>query len=96
MWKGPFFFIQGSDTQFGMIDTYVDKKTVITWDEEINRARKCIQAINAMTPKPKFFIVCGDLIHAFPGNTIKLFLKMLYEKKKNYLHCYLSCLIICL
>lgn len=83
MWKGSFFFIQGSDTQFGMIDTYIDKKTVITWDEEINRAKKCVKAINAMTPKPKFLIVCGDLIHAFPGNIIKLFFKMLFERKNT-------------
>ena len=73
LWKGPFFFIQGSDTQFGMIDSYIKKNTIITWDEEIIRTKKCIQAINAMNPKPRFFIVCGDLIDAMPGNTEKIF-----------------------
>jgi len=27
---------------------------------------KAVAAINAMTPPPRFVIVCGDLIHAFP------------------------------
>lgn len=66
-WKEPFFFIQGADTQFGMTDAYIENKTIITWDKEMDLAKQSIRAINAMNPKPKFFIVCGDLIHAMPG-----------------------------
>ncbi|CAL1291438.1 unnamed protein product [Larinioides sclopetarius] len=65
-WKGPFYFIQGADTQFGMIATF-DRNAKTGWDEEIELTKKAIHLINTMYPKPKFFIVCGDLVHAFPG-----------------------------
>ncbi|XP_076329046.1 serine/threonine-protein phosphatase CPPED1-like isoform X2 [Tachypleus tridentatus] len=67
LWKGPFSFIQAADTQFGMIEDYVKKKENPGWQEEIVLTKKAIKAVNQMTPKPRFFIVCGDLIHAFPG-----------------------------
>ncbi|CAL8134212.1 unnamed protein product [Orchesella dallaii] len=65
-WKGPFTFIQGADTQFGMIDHYLLKKDEPNWDKEIALTRDVIQRINAMNPKPKFFVVCGDMLDAFP------------------------------
>ncbi|GIY88618.1 hypothetical protein CEXT_590571 [Caerostris extrusa] len=65
-WEGPFYFIQGADTQFGMISTF-ERDSDTGWEEEIRLTKKAIQLINTMTPKPKFFIVCGDLIHSFPG-----------------------------
>lgn len=38
----------------------------ISWDKEINLLRLAIKSINNLKPKPKFFIVCGDLVDAFP------------------------------
>ncbi|GIY04312.1 hypothetical protein CDAR_617431 [Caerostris darwini] len=70
-WEGPFYFIQGADTQFGMISTF-ERDSNTGWEEEIRLTKKAIQLINTMTPKPKFFIVCGDLIHAFPGGKDRL------------------------
>ncbi|KFM81499.1 Calcineurin-like phosphoesterase domain-containing protein 1, partial [Stegodyphus mimosarum] len=67
VWRGPFYFIQGADTQFGMIDTYIKHLPNPTWDKEIDLAKEAIEAINAMSPRPRFFIVCGDLIDAMPG-----------------------------
>ncbi|KAF8796857.1 Serine/threonine-protein phosphatase CPPED1 like protein [Argiope bruennichi] len=67
IWQGPFYFIQGADTQFGMISTFDKNASKITWDAEIALAKKAIRLINTMTPKPRFFIVCGDLVDAFPG-----------------------------
>jgi len=32
-WKGPFTFIQGADTQFGMIDHYLLHKPEPNWDK---------------------------------------------------------------
>lgn len=71
LWKGPFSFIQAADTQFGMIEDYVKKKENPGWQEEIVLTKKAIKAVNQMTPKPRFFIVCGDLIHAFPGTALR-------------------------
>lgn len=83
-WKGPFFFIQGSDTQFGMIATYIKHLPEPTWDKEISLAKQCIQTINAMNPRPKFFIICGDLVDAMPGTKYRSaqeedFIKVLKE-----------------
>lgn len=66
-WKGPFFFIQAADTQFGMIESYLEKKPNPQWDKEIALTEKAVEAVNRMEPKPRFFVVCGDLVDAMPG-----------------------------
>jgi hypothetical protein len=35
------------------------------WDVEIEATRAIIKKLNQMEPKPKFFIVCGDIVDAF-------------------------------
>ena len=60
-------FIQGADTQLGMIDNYILKLPDPKWDKEVDLVRRSVEAVNKMTPKPKFYIVCGDLVDAFPG-----------------------------
>ena len=62
----PFYFIQAADTQLGLIDAFFNDK--IGWEEEIVLIEKMIQTVNQMTPKPKFLIVCGDMVNAFPGD----------------------------
>ncbi|XP_074988858.1 serine/threonine-protein phosphatase CPPED1 isoform X2 [Caretta caretta] len=37
------------------------------WEEEIKLTEQAVQAINQLNPKPKFFVLCGDLIHGMPG-----------------------------
>lgn len=71
IWKGPFYFIQAADTQFGMIESYLEKKPNPRWDKEIYLTKKAIAAVNKMNPKPKFFIVCGDLIDALPSTSLR-------------------------
>lgn len=39
------------------------------WEQEILLAEQAVQAINKLNPKPKFFVLCGDLVHAMPGKT---------------------------
>lgn len=39
----------------------------ITWSYETERMKLAILAANRMEPRPRFFIVCGDLVDAFPG-----------------------------
>ncbi len=38
---------------------------LFSWDVEIEATRAIIKKINQMEPKPKFFIVCGDIVDAF-------------------------------
>uniref|UniRef100_A0A8C3KNR9 Serine/threonine-protein phosphatase CPPED1 n=1 Tax=Calidris pygmaea TaxID=425635 RepID=A0A8C3KNR9_9CHAR len=69
-WKGPFYFIQGADPQFGLIKAWAvgdTKNGDDEWGEEIKLAEQAVQAINKLSPKPKFFVLCGDLIHGMPG-----------------------------
>ena len=68
----PFFFIQAADTQLGMIDTWGEngssgeKYPYVKWDREMDLCRQTVDLLNSMKPKPAFFIVCGDLVDAFP------------------------------
>ncbi|PSN33119.1 Serine/threonine-protein phosphatase CPPED1 [Blattella germanica] len=66
-WKEPFFFVQGADLQMGMIDSYFLKKENPGWDQEIELGNKAVAMVNQMKPKPKFFVICGDLCDAMPG-----------------------------
>ncbi|XP_019644490.1 PREDICTED: serine/threonine-protein phosphatase CPPED1-like [Branchiostoma belcheri] len=66
-WQGPFVFIQAADTQYGMINDWEGRGDGNEWEEEMSLTKKAIQAANTMEPRPKFFIVCGDLVHAWPG-----------------------------
>lgn len=66
-WRGPFCFVHAADTQFGLIDSWngvplAEQK----WEKEIVLTRKAIVAANKLSPKPRFFVVCGDLVNAFP------------------------------
>ncbi|XP_072043381.1 serine/threonine-protein phosphatase CPPED1-like [Amphiura filiformis] len=65
-WQGPFCFIQAADCQYGMIDDWEEKASQ-GWEREIQLTRDAIAAANRMEPKPKFFVMCGDLVNAFPG-----------------------------
>lgn len=73
-WKGPFYFIQGADPQFGLIKAWAVGDTNNgddEWKEEIKLTEQAVQAVNKLNPKPKFFVLCGDLIHGMPGKAIK-------------------------
>mmetsp|Transcript_17496 Transcript_17496/g.30836 ORF Transcript_17496/g.30836 Transcript_17496/m.30836 type:complete len:389 (-) Transcript_17496:79-1245(-) len=39
---------------------------------EIEYARKTVSAINALRPKPRFVVVCGDLVNAYPDKDPEL------------------------
>lgn len=69
-WKGPFYFIQGADPQFGLMKAWATgdcDNGGDEWEQEILLAEQAVQAINKLNPKPKFFVLCGDLVHAMPG-----------------------------
>ena len=81
-WQSPFFFIQAADTQLGLIEHYGDgavgaKYPDVTWEREIELCEQSVDILNAMEPKPRFFIVCGDLVDAMPDQV---------KSKKNMNH----------
>ncbi|XP_034878189.1 serine/threonine-protein phosphatase CPPED1 isoform X3 [Mirounga angustirostris] len=71
-WKGPFYFIQGADPQFGLMKAWSTGDSDSggdEWGQEIRLTEQAVEAINKLKPKPRFFVLCGDLIHAMPGVT---------------------------
>lgn len=71
-WDGPFHFIQAADSQFGMIDSFIHKRTEPGWKEEIELCENLVATCNQMEPKPKFMIICGDLVDCWPSSNIRL------------------------
>lgn len=65
-WNEPFFFIQAADTQFGMQEKYLEQKAEYGWEREIAWSSQLVDDVNAMFPRPKFLVVCGDLLDAWP------------------------------
>lgn len=55
-WKGPFFFIQLADPQFGFMKDA---------DREVGNAERAVEHVNRL--RPRFVVVCGDLTHPEPG-----------------------------
>ncbi|KAG8327929.1 Serine/threonine-protein phosphatase cpped1 [Homalodisca vitripennis] len=68
-WKEPFIFVQGADTQLGMFQDYEEITTEPKWAQEIALAELAVQKVNQMKPRPKFYVICGDLCHAFYGSS---------------------------
>lgn len=66
-WKEPFIFVQGADTQLGLFREYMTVTTDPLWAEEIRLAELAVKKVNEMRPKPKFYVICGDLCHDYYG-----------------------------
>jgi hypothetical protein len=56
----------------GMIQSYLEQNPVPGWEKEIKLGERAVEIVNKMRPKPKFFVMCGDLCHAFPGKNVNL------------------------
>jgi len=37
------------------------------WAEEVELTKLAVGAVNQLRPKPRFMVLCGDLVHAMPG-----------------------------
>ncbi|KAI1896033.1 hypothetical protein AGOR_G00090630 [Albula goreensis] len=69
-WTGPFYFIQAADPQLGLMKAWRvgdcdgggDE-----WEDEVRLTRQAVQALNKLSPRPRFMVLCGDLVHAMPG-----------------------------
>lgn len=69
-WSGAFYFIQAADSQLGMIDSYVHKRTEPGWKEEIELCEQLVSICNRMEPRPLFMIICGDLVDSRPASEV--------------------------
>lgn len=69
-WTGPFCFIQAADPQLGLMKAWrvgdCDRGGD-EWAEEVQLTKQAVGAINKLQPRPRFVVLCGDLIHAMPG-----------------------------
>jgi 3',5'-cyclic AMP phosphodiesterase CpdA len=61
-WTDDWFFMQMADTQLGMLNFQDDAEN---WEVESEMLRLAIRHINRL--KPKFVVVCGDLVNAMPS-----------------------------
>ncbi|KAJ8246037.1 hypothetical protein GJAV_G00262970 [Gymnothorax javanicus] len=69
-WKGPFYFIQAADPQLGLMKAWSLGDCDFggdEWEDEVRLTKQAVQAVNRLNPKPRFMVLCGDLIHAMPG-----------------------------
>lgn len=39
------------------------------WAEEVELTKQAVEAVNQLRPRPRFMVLCGDLVHAMPGRT---------------------------
>lgn len=69
-WVGPFCFIQAADPQLGLMKAWRDGDCDSggeEWAEEVMLTRQAVEGVNQLQPRPRFMVLCGDLVHAMPG-----------------------------
>uniref|UniRef100_A0A3P9LVX9 Calcineurin-like phosphoesterase domain containing 1 n=1 Tax=Oryzias latipes TaxID=8090 RepID=A0A3P9LVX9_ORYLA len=69
-WTGPFYFIQAADPQLGLMKAWKDGNCDgggDEWTEEVELTKQAVEAVNRLRPKPRFMVLCGDLVHSMPG-----------------------------
>lgn len=69
-WTGPFCFIQAADPQLGLMKAWRDGDCDSggeEWAEEVELTKQAVEAVNQLRPRPRFMVLCGDLVHAMPG-----------------------------
>lgn len=67
---GPFCFIQAADPQLGLMKAWRDGNQHSDgeeWAEEVELTKQTVEAVNWLRPRPRFMVLCGDLVHAMPG-----------------------------
>ena len=78
-WIEPFTFIQAADCQLGMEFSCIgtggygqgrgygeDYRIAGTWEQEKRWCNSFVEMVNGMEVKPKFAVMCGDILDAYP------------------------------
>ncbi|VDL57411.1 unnamed protein product [Hymenolepis diminuta] len=65
-----FTFVILADPQLALFERYCEKRDPpYKWDRELAFVNRAITAVNNLSRRPKFVIVCGDLVDAEPGRS---------------------------
>lgn len=94
-WRGDFTFIQAADTQFGMQESYIEKKEDFGWDQEIKWSRQLVNKVNTMSPRPRFMVICGDLLDAWPETQGEIRNKQEKDFKNVFSDLQVPCVCVC-
>jgi len=94
-WTGPFTFVQAADTQFGMQESYVEKKKDYGWQKEIEWSQELVRQVNAMEPQPRFMVICGDLLDAWPDTQSETRTKQEKDFKNVFNNLKVPCVCVC-
>ncbi|XP_061764895.1 serine/threonine-protein phosphatase CPPED1 isoform X3 [Nerophis ophidion] len=73
-WTGPFYFIQAADPQLGLMKAWREGDCDgggDEWTEEVDLTKQAVAAMNQLRPRPRFMVLCGDLVHAMPGTIFR-------------------------
>ncbi|XP_077481221.1 serine/threonine-protein phosphatase CPPED1 isoform X2 [Stigmatopora argus] len=73
-WTGPFYFIQAADPQLGLMKAWREGDCDgggDEWAEEVELTKRAVEATNRLRPRPRFMVLCGDLVHAMPGTPFR-------------------------
>lgn len=73
-WTGPFCFIQAADPQLGLMKAWRvgdHEGGGDEWAEEVELTKQAVEAVNKLAPRPKFMVLCGDLVHAMPDTPFR-------------------------
>ncbi|XP_023251355.1 serine/threonine-protein phosphatase CPPED1 [Seriola lalandi dorsalis] len=73
-WTGPFCFIQAADPQLGLMKAWRDGDCDgggDEWAEEVELTKQAVEAVNQLRPRPRFMVLCGDLVHAMPDTPFR-------------------------
>ncbi|XP_054455073.1 serine/threonine-protein phosphatase CPPED1 [Anoplopoma fimbria] len=73
-WTGPFCFIQAADPQLGLMKAWRDGDCDgggDEWAEEIQLTKQAVEVVNKLRPRPRFMVLCGDLVHAMPDTPFR-------------------------
>lgn len=73
-WRGPFCFIQAADPQLGLMKAWREGDCDgggDEWAEEVELTKQAVEAVNRLQPRPRFMVLCGDLVHAMPDTPFR-------------------------
>uniref|UniRef100_A0AAV2LS18 Calcineurin-like phosphoesterase domain-containing protein n=1 Tax=Knipowitschia caucasica TaxID=637954 RepID=A0AAV2LS18_KNICA len=73
-WSGPFCFVQAADPQLGLMKAWREGDCDgggDEWAEEVELTKQAVEALNRLQPRPRFMVLCGDLVHAMPDTPFR-------------------------
>ena len=57
------------------------------WSEEVELTKQAVEAVNQLRPRPRFMVLCGDLVHAMPGRDLDFVFSFFQRVKSALFKC---------